>query len=386
MRSTFKCLSLVFCLWLATFSLQGQRGRIDSLLVVLKKCATDSACAETMNWIGEQHQYIVGDFDSAMYFFKQAEERANDAFYSKAHALYLQGRLYLEFKNHSELLRTARESAFYYREAGSPKLVDALWLEAMYYGYVGPLNKAIQLMEQAALFADSTKLYEDAAILYSNMGTLSLQQGKRQEAIEYMLQSVEFRNKQGVEPSAELLTYIGSTYMEMEEYDQAIPYFRQAAVELPGSKIRGERADKRVIASAYLAMSRAFIGLNQYDSATVNLEKAQLLNLEINDSTGIANYHGSLGDIYLQQADLDNAIERYQIAKNIIPESALVSERIEKVLKVAKSRLQRAAGKTGADLEAARVNAKAAYDLALETDLLEDKGQAAFILYPLSGI
>lgn len=371
---------LLFFLFVTTIQLHSQRRKIDSLLEVLNECKTDSACAETMNWIGEQHQYIVGDLDSALYYFKQAELRANNAAYVKGQALYLQGRLHMDYENYKEMLRTAREAAVYFRQAGSIKVSDALWLEAMYYGFLGPVEKSIEILGEAAHIADSTGQHNDAAIYYSNMGSLSLQQGKRQEAIEYLLKSVESKKKAGIQNSPELLTSIGNTYMQMENYEQALPYFREAMVANDGI-IKGEREDKRVLAQAQLAMSQAFIKLNQFDSASYFLNEAQALSFEINDSTGIANYYESLGDIAYQQGELNQAISRYQQAGEIMPDEASVNEHTEVYLNLAESYLQRAAGETGTDLNAARTNAKLAYDLAQESDLLEQNGQAAYILY-----
>ena len=374
-RLTILCLLLI-----TTIHLQSQRRKIDSLLEVLNECKTDSACAETMNWIGEQHQYIVGDLDSALYYFEQAELRANKASYVKGHALYLQGRLHMDYENYEEMLRTAREAEVYFRQAGSIKVTDALWLEAMYYGFLGPVEKSIEILGKAAYIADSAAKHKDAAIYYSNMGALSLQQGKRQEAVEYLLESVNSRKKAGIQNSPELLTSIGNTYSQMEDYEQALSYFREAIVANDGI-IKGDREDKRVLAQAQLAMSQAFIQLGQYDSAKTNLEKAQSLNLEINDSTGIVNYYEGLGDIALRQADVNDAIGQYQQAQQMMPASLTVNERADVYLNLAESYLQSASGKTGTDLNAARTNALLAYDLAQNSDLLEQNGQAAYILY-----
>lgn len=382
MRSYRGLLMLIAGTCLLCFEALAQRQRIDSLLVVLNQCETDSACAEVRNWIGEQHQYITGDLDSALYYFQQAEQFANDAIYVKGRALYFQSRLYLDLEDHEEVLRTATESAKYFREVDNPyRLSTAIWLQGMYYAYVGPLEKAIELFQEAAILADSSGDYRFTAILYSNMGALSLQQGKRQEAVEYLLQAVEYRKKANSPNSPELLISIGSTYTEMEDYERAIPYFREAIKGNKDTSIKGDREDKIITALAYLAMSRAFMNLDQYDSARVNLERGKSLSVEVNDSTGIANYYESRGDISFHQADLDNAIIHYEKARQLMPVQANVGERADVYLNLAESHLQRAAGKRGNDLNAAKMNAEMAYDLTSNTDLLGQNGQAAYLLY-----
>lgn len=353
---------------------QAQQGKIDSLRNELSACNTDVTCVDQMLGLGNLYRRTQPD--SAQYWYEQALERADDALLLRGRALLAMGKHRYRVQRDSVVLIYIKEAEVYFRETEALSyLSDALLYEARYYGHFGPVEKAITLMKEAVVLADSAGNNYIAAIAHSNMGVLFYQQGRFPEAVENMVASVDYRRKGNLPVSSGLLLNIGATHIQDENYEQAIYYYRQ------GLEVSLKQDNKSVTRIAYQNIGAAYTKLIMLDSAIANLDRAQVINIELNDSSGISTYHTSIGDILKLQSDLDKVIVSYQKAKATLPSSAPAWQRMFASLNLANAHLDKSAGSDKTQLELAIKHAQQAYQLASEANLTKNKGEAAGVLY-----
>jgi tetratricopeptide (TPR) repeat protein len=112
--------------------------------------------------------------------------------------------------------------------------------------------------------------------IYGGLGTICLQQGKPNEALEYFQKAYKARPEEGA-----VLRNLATAYLDLKEYRNAM-FFLQALV----------RSDPRN-AIAYSDMAAVFLTVGQYDQAIANARRS----LEINP--GYANAWQNLAQSYL---------------------------------------------------------------------------------------
>ena len=82
---------LIYFLIIFNYPSYSQSHKVDSLKNELKTCTTDSVCADLMSRIGSQYHYMVGDLDSAKYWFDLSEKRAGNDLLRRGIAIYFKG-------------------------------------------------------------------------------------------------------------------------------------------------------------------------------------------------------------------------------------------------------------------------------------------------------
>ncbi|MEQ8546584.1 MAG: histidine kinase dimerization/phosphoacceptor domain -containing protein [Cyclobacteriaceae bacterium] len=370
-------LLLIICFFLAFyFPSHSQSVKIDSLKNELKKCLTDSSCADLMLRIGEQHQYMLGNLDSAITWFKKSQERAENELLVRGRAILYQGKAHLDLEEHAMVLQCAQEAAGLFQEVGNTRyLAEATWLEGLYYGYNGPIEKAIIFLQKAAILADSANDHSMAAICYSNLGFFCAQQGKFPEAIENMIASVNYRKKQNLPISSGLLVNIGATYVDAENYPEALSYLKQ------GVEKAANDGDQEIVSEAYWYIGETYVKMNQFDSAIANLDRAQSINLELQDSSLTYDYYTSKGEIFMKLLNPDSALVSFEKAKNILPEKSFISKRANALQHLAEVHLTLSKGTDIYHLQQAKSFAQQAYNTANNANLIKNKSRAALILF-----
>lgn len=374
MSQLSKVFLLACALCILCSPLQAQQGKIDSLRNELGACSADSICVDHMLQLGDLYRRVQPD--STDYWYEQALKRAGDGLLLRGRALLAMGKHRFRVQRDSIALTYLKEAQTSFRKTDALSyLSDAVLSEGRYYVHFGPVEKAITLMKEAVVLADSAGNNFIAAIAHSNMGVLFYQQGRFPEAIENMVASVDYRKKGNLPVSSGLLLNIGATHIQDENYEQAINYYRQ------GLEVSLKEENKPVTRIAYQNMGAAFTKLTMLDSAIANLDRAQTINIELNDSSGISTYHTSIGDILKLQSNLDKVIVSYQKASVTLPTTAPAWQRMYASLNLANAHLDKSAGSNKTQLRLAIRHARQAYQLASEANLTKNKGEAAGVLY-----
>ncbi len=367
---------LIYFLIIFNYPSYSQSHKVDSLKNELKTCTTDSVCADLMSRIGSQYHYMVGDLDSAKYWFDLSEKRAGNDLLRRGIAIYFKGKVHLDLEEHDLVLQCATQASELFHMVGNTGfLAESTWLEGLYYGYNGPIEKAIAILQKAAVLADSAKDYDLAAISYSNLGFFCHQQGRFPEAIENMLSSVSYRKKGNMPINSGLLVNIGVTYVDAENYPEALSYLRQ------GVKKATKEGKKAIISEGLWYIGETYIKMNNFDSAVAILDRSQTINIALQDSSMIYDFYSSKGEIFMKLSMPDSALVNFQKAKNILPIKSFVSKRANALQNLAEVHLKISKGENISDLQLAKSYALQAYDLASQANLIRNKSQAALTLF-----
>ena len=135
----------------------------------------------------------------------------------------------------------------------------------------------------------------DPSILHTGLGTLLLQQGKMDEAINELEMAVK------VKPNATAFNNLGSALTSKGRLDEAMEYHKKA--------IQLDPKD----ASAHYNIANILLSRNKLEQAIGEYEKSLYIN------PGYAKAHGNLAVAMAQQGKLDEAIEHFSQASKIEP-------------------------------------------------------------------
>jgi len=225
---------------------------------------------------------------SALGLSLMSEEKYPDAFPLQFQALeifkqlkcsHLTGRTLIQLGNICYYIDLLNFATSYYSEA-----IETL--SPIYYEYYLAKSNlfTVQLsIEQIEIPVDSMialieilrqeKYEELIPILYLNIGALFLEEDPEKAFYYFMkMQSINFDNSKW---TAVLNAYLGSYYLNKENYSQALHYFREA------EKMMKENNDTHNLSLVYQDISFIFEQQHQPDSALVFAKKSQELTLKL---------------------------------------------------------------------------------------------------------
>ena len=269
-----------------------------------EKDSIDYRTARAANNIGFVYHHHVGDF-----------ERASQ-YYSKATRLFAGA----DLKNQKFAAFTLSNVAYCLKEKQLP--------DSAYHTFQKTLDLLSQL--DAGEFNDRTKWY-----CYQNMADIHLQKGQQDRCLHYAQKALQLvnDNKAILDPQ---LTYetLGNYFLQEKKYARALPYFEKAVEATRGNP----EVHKPVNSACHLA--RALCSLQKYGTALDTLQSAlQVLSPDFQNPDARTNppvesiSHKSSGLELIQtkatafyqrhlrngnQADLQSALENYQLASRII--------------------------------------------------------------------
>jgi len=159
---------------------------------------------------------------------------------------------------------------------------------------------------------------ENVIVNRMSMGTVALQQGNHEKAIDYYLQVIENLTNSASKEWAGLLTAYANTglvYNDLKQYEKALFYHKEA---FNISEKHPEELKKRAQVIMFVAMDH--LNLENFDSTLFYLNKAEKIVKKINENYFYSIFYGLRGRYY-------NDIKNYEAAINSSKEAFIYSEK-----------------------------------------------------------
>lgn len=226
------------------------------------------------------------------------------------------------------------------------------------YHYIGEDSNALRILKNYCLIVSSSEKLTNSEkwqllSRFKNVeGIIQKEQGEFSQCLESFFESLEFLNKLSMDSDNEIksniLNNIGIVYKHLGQYNNALEYYNQALSCSANDKhlllrIYGniatvfkslnqfksafkyfeiclnysiELGDKRNECICLGNLADCYIDLNQYDNATLNLNKSLQIANELNYIIGIINAYYNLGRIAFLQQNYIKAKEYWELSLN----------------------------------------------------------------------
>lgn len=197
------------------------------------------------------------------------------------------------------------------------------------YFMIAEYDKSVELSFTALEILEEFKDYYKISTSLEQIGRNYALMGKDSLGRIYFLKAIKMaRTYENYSTLGVAMANLSNSYYLKEQYEEAIVILKEGGKLL---HIHKESA----LAIGYISIAFNYIGLKQYDSAFVYLEKARLLNLRINNLRNLLNTHNAYAFYYQnineEQKFLEHANLAYQIAKDndFIFEQRMISVMLE---------------------------------------------------------
>ena len=188
---------------------------------------------------------------------------------------------------------------------------DLLFFQSQYDESLKTCDSAIHLYEELLQPDKLDETYKercksDIARLLIRKGSVFSKRYQYEESTGYYLQSIDmFGQIKSSKNNASIATIyadIASNYYELEKYDNALKYDKEALAFLD----KNDEIDLFVIGHLFVADD--YSGLLQFDSSSVYLEKVRPIVMELNKSNLNIRFYYILGGIYRKKSEWSNAL------------------------------------------------------------------------------
>ena len=266
--------------------------------------------------LGDVYNFI-GRYKDGLQAYSKADTFVSDK-HSKIEALIGQATIYENLAEYDSMIKILNRLTKLSR--CTPEEVHVLSRYCWVYRLMGKIvesnnagNKGMELLKNLKKRGLAQKeLYRVEAAMVNAMGTLYLNQGDFDKAIEqyqrYLKVSEESGNLWGIGTA---LNNLGSVHTHRGDYDKAIPLFKKkiAISEKIGNKIG--------IAMAANNLGWIYCEKKNYDKAIELYERALLIAEELDEKLGILNVTINLGSLYKNKANYERAFALYRKATAI---------------------------------------------------------------------
>jgi len=170
-------------------------------------------------------------------------------------------------------------------------------------------DSSLKLDQEALLLAKKINYTKGEILSISNLGFISMTRGDYITALELLFQAKKLNE---AEPaglvSSGIYQNLGLTYFYMTDFLLAKEYFLKAKT------FRGDVREDAGISVLYMNLARAYLKLNNLDSALIFASEAYRINILINNSIGQATTLLTLGEIHERQGNESIGFEFYKKA------------------------------------------------------------------------
>ncbi len=190
----------------------------------------------------------------------------------------------------------------YLQANDSIKYSNAINDTGLCYYLMGELDSALKYYNKALAWDTKRSDFRSMGTRLRNIAIVKKEKGWFGAAITDLHQAIDFAREAGaITHVASANNSIGNIYLDQEDYEKAIDFFRNAleAYEKAGQPQR--------VAIAYNNLGLAYGSLGQIDSAALWLRKALSVHRELDLPQSRAHPLHNLGDLFLQQGQLDSA-------------------------------------------------------------------------------
>jgi serine phosphatase RsbU (regulator of sigma subunit) len=154
------------------------------------------------------------------------------------------------------------------------------------------------------------------ASTYQRIGTIMIQKGSYDQAIEQYLASIEICEETGDQKgTAQAFNDMGIAYKNQGSYDKAIEYY------LKSLRIKEELGDKGGMSSSYNNIAVIYAMQNIPDKAIEYFQKSLEIKEELGNKRGMTNSYNNIAIIYARQDAFDEAIGYFKKALEISQET-----------------------------------------------------------------
>ncbi|WP_421764074.1 tetratricopeptide repeat-containing sensor histidine kinase [Ekhidna sp.] len=196
------------------------------------------------------------------------------------------------------------DSLLYFRDLRNSRIIDAYTAKGVAYRMQGELKTALLNLFKSAELANENDLDDLAAEAYLEIGITYRQNSDFTNALVYQNKAIDiFRKLNKKQELAINLLNTGYAYYSMQLYDTALLYYNEAAPLFDTVGL--------TIGKAYSIGNRALVlwKTGKIEKAEKDLLTAIDMLKPLGDQFGMADYHNQLGNLYLEQGRIPQAID-----------------------------------------------------------------------------
>ncbi len=314
-----------------------QSKSIDSLFVVLKKAKNDIDKAQTLNLIADEYKTsdpkLMNQFaQKALQLSKQIKFKLGEgnAYLNIGNSNIIIG----NYPNALQNFAMAQELFENNNNANSTTSLDFKKGLAKSYGSIGIVfSEQSNYAKALRFYLKSVKIYEEikdiqkCAKLYNNIGIVYKSQGEHSKALYYFVKAERIQNKLNDPNIGIILTNIANSYFIKKNYSKATEYYTKAKISLD------KNPNPRALGEWYNNYGLYFKATNNTASAIENWNLAITIFGSIEDKFGVTDTYIHLGQLYLDQNKLKEALnasnKSLQLATEInVLEQIVISEKL----------------------------------------------------------
>lgn len=314
-----------------------QNKRMDSLTLVLKQVKNDIDKAQTLNAIADEYKTsnpkMMIDFAtkalqlSKKIKFKLAE---GNAYLNLGNSNIISGNYPIALQNFT-LAQELFENEI---NANSKNNLDIKKGLAKAYGSIGIVfSEQSNYAKALKYYLKSVKIYEEindfekCAKLYNNIGIVYKSQSSHFKALEYFIRAQLIQDNLNDPNVGITLTNIANSYLHEKNFDKALEYYANAKISLD------KNPNPRALGEWYNNFGLYFKTTKNPSKAIENWNLAIATFSSIDDKFGVADTYIYLGQLYLDQNKLEEALtsanKSLQLAKEInVLEQIVISEKL----------------------------------------------------------
>lgn len=219
------------------------------------------------------------------------------------------------------------------------------------YLQLNQFDESVKLLNRAIGIREQLNDYRSVAAALNDLGNVFSQKGELAEALKYYLNSLRIRQERADDSEiARSLTNIGLTYRKLGSHKNAIRYFEEALslipektdpigkayvyvhlgntlrdIDNPGKalknylealELRKKAGNKPIIAQSLRSVAGAHSDLENFSEAKKLLKQSLDIYNELNDQRGIADCNNELGNVLLNEGNLEHALVYFESASS----------------------------------------------------------------------
>ncbi len=308
---------VLLLLMLVTSAIRAQTRAIDSLLKIIAQDKRDSVEAKTyVQLIDAYARTNMGQakrYNNALLILAKQLDRPVTlaAGYSEMVTLNAQTNQIDTAKIYLALLKKLAEGSSLLGVKSNYNFAAGL-----FYRIQGNYKAALPFMIEALHLYTLQHSKVNMAGQSLNIGNNYLDLGDYRNAMTYHLQALnlfeEISNKQGM---SFCYASIGNDFIKLNQFNEASPYLEKSIA------LKNELNDKRGIAQSYISMGMIQDGLKQPDKALASYKQALALDQSIKLSVEEAKADLSIGELYQEKNDIDNAKNYFDASRDLFKQS-----------------------------------------------------------------
>lgn len=257
------------------------------------------------------NQFLSLDSEKAVeYAEKMLELADNQDKYLQANILL--GKALVYYGDYPKATKVLNQALFLAKQAKSDSLQMEIYLQLGRNSFqVSDYEKSVEHTMMSLTLANKMKDSINIARLMMNVGKIYFKKAEYEKALSIYFNVLESSKKIGNKDLlAEINNTIGQLYQETNGDKEKVFEFYYNALHW-----RKELGDKFGEGIALLNLGSFYSELNQYDSATIYLNKARQLSLETNDNGAVPAIYLELGKLSVKKRKYIDA--RYYFIKGI---------------------------------------------------------------------